>query len=499
MRKAPMLIGILLVFGFLSADSLAQLRKKNWEIGGYVGQGFFATELELNDENLFGLRVAYSITKWLGVEVSFDRSSTEVDTAGSTLLSLGPLPGEEFSMDVDTFKVDFVINAASGLRRWRGYALVGLGRIDFNENQDFIPGVVQPGNTSSSIFDIGGGARWFLTDLISFRADLRLEYALGDAFSNLKPTVGVSFHLGGEGARDLDADGVSDVKDECADTPSGATVDIHGCTSDSDNDKALDGLDQCPGTPEGWPVDDVGCPTDADGDEVPDGADQCADTPEGARVDDQGCPLDTDKDEIFDGLDECEGTIEGAVVDGVGCPIDSDKDGVFDGIDQCEDTPTRVVVDTVGCPVDSDKDGIFDGLDQCPGSVPGTRVDETGCPRIRPAVGEKLILEGVVFDPGSDILARDSYPVLDEVLITMQYYDDWKFEIQGHTDSDGMVDANQSLSDRRARSILRWFLDNGIDPERLTSKGFGESTPLTDNLTDIGKTRNRRVELLRTQ
>jgi outer membrane protein OmpA-like peptidoglycan-associated protein len=496
MRKSAAIIGILLSFTLFSRETSAQSRKGNWEIDGFFGPTFYGSELKLGNENQIGIRASYNFSEWLGVQMSYDTVSTQVEDIDSTLIIGSLPPGEVFDMDVDTVKLDLLITGATAARRWRGYGVVGLGKIFFNEAQPYTQ-LIQPGNTESTIFDVGGGAHFFITDWISAVGDLRIEYALGDSFTVLKPTLGIAFHLGGQPPRDVDEDGISDVEDHCADTPYGATVDLRGCPSDTDGDLALNGLDECPGTPDGWPTDEVGCPTDVDGDGVPDGADQCADTLTGAVVDDVGCPIDSDGDEIFDGLDACEGTPTGAVVDETGCPIDSDNDEVWDGLDQCPDTPRLVVVDEVGCPVDSDDDGIFDGLDQCPGSAPGTNVDETGCPRIRPAVGEKLILEGVLFDSNSATLAEESYPILEEVLITMEYYGDWTYEIQGHTDNDGTLEINLALSELRAESVRQWFMERGIAEERLTSKGFGQSTPLTDNLTDIGKSRNRRVELLR--
>jgi outer membrane protein OmpA-like peptidoglycan-associated protein len=496
MRKSAAVVGIFLALALIPEESSAQSRKGNWEFDLFFGPALYGSELELANDNQIGVRAAYNFTEWLGVQVSYDTVSSDVEDIGSTLIEGSLSPGETFAMDIDTVKMDLLVTGATGARRWRGYGVVGLGKVFFNEGQSFTP-LIQPGNTESTIFDVGGGAHFYITNMISAVGDLRIEYALGDSFTNVKPTVGIAIHLGGQPPRDIDEDGVSDVNDHCADTPYGAEVDLRGCPFDTDGDEILEGLDECPGTPADWPVDDVGCPTDVDGDGVPDGADDCADTLTGAVVDDVGCAIDSDGDGIFDGLDSCEATPTGAVVDADGCPIDSDNDAVWDGLDQCPDTPRLVVVDEVGCPVDSDGDGIFDGLDQCVGSAPGTNVDETGCPRIRPAVGEKLILEGVLFDSGSANLAEESYPILEEVLITMEYYGDWTFEIQGHTDSDGTVEINQLLSEQRAQSVRQWFIERGVAPERLTAKGFGETTPLTDNLTDIGKSRNRRVELLR--
>jgi OOP family OmpA-OmpF porin len=93
--------------------------------------------------------------------------------------------------------------------------------------------------------------------------------------SNLEATVGVFYAFGGAKDEepapapapepepepgDQDGDGVNDEKDECPDTPRGATVDEKGCPSDSDGDGVFDGIDKCPDTPKGTEVDAMGCP-----------------------------------------------------------------------------------------------------------------------------------------------------------------------------------------------------------------------------------------------
>jgi outer membrane protein OmpA-like peptidoglycan-associated protein len=91
---------------------------------------------------------------------------------------------------------------------------------------------------------------------------------------------------------DSDGDGVYDDKDECPNTPRGATVDARGCPSDSDQDGVFDGIDQCPGTPRGATVDARGCPSDSDNDGVLNGIDKCPNTPAGAKVDEWGCTIE---------------------------------------------------------------------------------------------------------------------------------------------------------------------------------------------------------------
>src|SRR5262249_5954395 len=157
----------------------------------------------------------------------------------------------------------------------------------------------------------GGGVRFWLTDAIGLRIEMRQLYFSTDTPSGEKAKItnlvvggGLTFALGAR-ARDTDGDRVPDRHDKCPGTPKRGTVDATGCPKDSDGDGVLDGLDKCPGTPKGCTIDASGCQHDADGDGVCDGIDQCPDTPKGATVDAKGCPSDSDGDGVPDGIDQC--------------------------------------------------------------------------------------------------------------------------------------------------------------------------------------------------
>ena len=294
---------------------------------------------------------------------------------------------------------------------------------------------------------------------------------------------------------DDDDDGVKNNKDLCPNTPKGAVVDSVGCPLDTDEDKVFDGFDKCPDTPKGVAVDSVGCPLDTDEDLVPDYKDLCPETPRGVAVDSVGCPLDTDEDLVPDYKDQCPNTPKGAVVDSVGCPLDSDKDGVFDGFDKCPDTPEGVAVDANGCPLDSDNDGVPDYKDQCPNTLPGIKVNRRGCP-LRKQEDLDYLKKGIQYEFGSAKLLPSSYPVLDAVIVLLEKIPEVKLEVQGHTDIIGTEDFNQKLSEDRAHSVTTYMESKGIAADRLRAIGFGTRMPLADNVTDEGRAKNRRVELI---
>jgi outer membrane protein OmpA-like peptidoglycan-associated protein len=71
------------------------------------------------------------------------------------------------------------------------------------------------------------------------------------------------------------------------------------------------------------------------------------------------------------------------------------------------------------------------------------------------------------------------------------------FRIEGHADSIGSDPYNQSLSERRAQSVVQYLADRlGIEPERLLAVGYGESRPIDDNATEDGRQKNRRVQIV---
>ncbi len=224
---------------------------------------------------------------------------------------------------------------------------------------------------------------------------------------------------------------------------------------------------------------------DSDGDGVTDRLDRCPQTPRGVQVDARGCPPDTDGDGVFDYLDKCPGTPQGVRVNAQGCPLDSDGDGVYDYQDKCPRTPRGAPVDRQGCPLDTDGDGVYDYQDKCPGTPKGAQVDARGC----------WVLTGVRFDSGQWELKPASRSSLDALVRILTQNPALRLEIQGHTDNVGAAAFNQQLSEKRARAVMTYLTENGIDAKRLSAKGYGLSRPAATNTTARGRAINRRVEL----
>jgi outer membrane protein OmpA-like peptidoglycan-associated protein len=106
-------------------------------------------------------------------------------------------------------------------------------------------------------------------------------------------------------------------------------------------------------------------------------------------------------------------------------------------------------------------------------------------------------LYGILFDFNSATIRPDSKPVLDEVLDLLKSEPAWQLTIEGHTDAIGSDDRNQALSQQRADAVRAYLVAGGVDASRLVAAGFGESKPVADNATELGRAQNRRVELVR--
>jgi outer membrane protein OmpA-like peptidoglycan-associated protein len=248
-------------------------------------------------------------------------------------------------------------------------------------------------------------------------------------------------------------------------------------------------------------------PADRDHDGVVDPDDRCPDEPAGLHPDPArpGCPLgDRDGDGVFDGDDRCVDVPAGLHPDRArpGCPdVDSDGDGVFDSVDVCRGTPAGPHPDPThpGCPLpDRDNDQIPDADDACPNTpgAPDRDPRKNGCPGlVAISRGQIVIMKPVFFATDEDVILERSYPVLQAVADALVATPAIRhIAIEGHTDSHGGAAHNMELSDRRARSVMRFLIAHGVAAERLDAQGFGSTRPVSSNRSDAGRALNRRVE-----
>ena len=108
---------------------------------------------------------------------------------------------------------------------------------------------------------------------------------------------------------------------------------------------------------------------------------------------------------------------------------------------------------------------------------------------------EVIVLTGVNFAFNSDQLTPQSKGILDNQVAKLKASPAVKVQVAGHCDVVGSDAYNQQLSEKRAKSVMNYFISKGIDAKSLTAVGYGKFKPVAPNDTEEGRAKNRRVEL----
>jgi outer membrane protein OmpA-like peptidoglycan-associated protein len=123
--------------------------------------------------------------------------------------------------------------------------------------------------------------------------------------------------------------------------------------------------------------------------------------------------------------------------------------------------------------------------------IPGTTVER---------VSEDTLLihfrSDILFATDSAVLGPDARASIDQAAQVFAEYPKTAIVVQGHTDSTGTEEHNQSLSERRATAVRNYLIQRGIDTTRMAAIGYGESQPIADNTGPEGRRQNRRVDIL---
>ncbi len=111
--------------------------------------------------------------------------------------------------------------------------------------------------------------------------------------------------------------------------------------------------------------------------------------------------------------------------------------------------------------------------------------------------GLKVNVPGTVsFASDSAAITPELYPTLDKIASTLNEYPDTSITVIGYTDSVGSLEYNNNLSLRRAEAVVNHLGQRGVQRSRMLVEGRGELHPIADNSTDMGRSENRRVEML---
>lgn len=219
-----------------------------------IGAGFMNFDSDRNVDNdvltKIGLGYRYPDSP-VGLEASYSNINAETPTNAA--------------FDVQSAQLDALYHLSS-MGKLTPYLSAGVGEMKTDAS-----GV----KNSDSLFSLGGGIKYALSDAMDLRADLRgIKTDEADA-TDLAMTLSMVFGLGGDKMKapmvstgemlapapaDADADGVTDDTDMCPSTPPAVAVDSSGCALDEDLDGVSDSNDQCLGTSPGLAVDASGCP-----------------------------------------------------------------------------------------------------------------------------------------------------------------------------------------------------------------------------------------------
>ncbi|WP_424963696.1 OmpA family protein [Ekhidna sp.] len=111
--------------------------------------------------------------------------------------------------------------------------------------------------------------------------------------------------------------------------------------------------------------------------------------------------------------------------------------------------------------------------------------------------GRRLLLKPVHFDFNKYDLLTEGVEYLNKLARYLKHFPDTKLLIVGHTDNVGTEEFNKELSLKRAKSVCDFLIAHGFDASHLQFKGMGDTEPLFSNRTEKGRSRNRRVELVK--
>ncbi len=110
---------------------------------------------------------------------------------------------------------------------------------------------------------------------------------------------------------------------------------------------------------------------------------------------------------------------------------------------------------------------------------------------------EIKLTDKILFETDSAKILGQSSSLLEEIADVFQRNPSiTSVEIQGHTDNTGPRDHNQKLSEARASSVRDWLVKAGIASSRITPKGYGQDRPISPNVTEANKAKNRRVQFI---
>ena len=126
--------------------------------------------------------------------------------------------------------------------------------------------------------------------------------------------------------------------------------------------------------------------------------------------------------------------------------------------------------------------------------IPEITSSATDIKNVNYKIGETVKLDNIFFKTDKAELLPESVKELNNLIELLNNNLNLKIEISGHTDNIGTDNYNQKLSENRAKAVVDFLVQHGIDGARLKYAGYGSKQPVATNYTEEGRAKNRRVE-----
>jgi len=244
--------------------------------------------------------------------------------------------------------------------------------------------------------------------------------------------------------------------------------------------------------------------TDSDNDGVSDYFDKEPDSEAGAKVDGSGYTKDTDIDGIADHRDKCPA--DSGLIEFNGCP-DPNAKRIY-SIQPVDTVYERVIPVTSKKGTKKEKkrkqsvvkENISEELlNSKQQRQKSDLVEEQGTNKKREKDTEstEILVETIRFEFNSAVLKTESYVALESIIKEIKANKSVRLYLGGHASQEGTEEYNLQLSIDRANAVKAYLVNAGIEFSRIKVKGYGESRPVDTSNTEEGRSRNRRVEIMK--
>ncbi len=360
----------------------AEIRAGSVELSPFVGYNFFESRQNLDGRILLGGRIGYNITNYFGVEIAAEYVRGSVADRSKLFTRKGQFTTPIDGVNITFYHLDLLYHFMPE-GKFNPYIVAGYGAANYSPKIN---------TKNMSAVNFGAGAKYWLSENIALRFDIRDNMIVDEQINNIEATFGVVLALGG-------------------------------------TSKAIPA-----------PVDK---------------------------------PLDSDGDGVNDQFDKCPHTPAGVVVDKDGCPLDSDKDGKPDYLDKCPDTPAGVPVGKRGCPYIVEKLVVV---------ISEPKAEEIVHEKAKSVIDEPKVIilafEDLHFNFDQSTLTPDAKTILKRNVEVLKENPKAKIRVAGYTSASGTREYNQKLSERRARAVQEYLINEGlIKADRLSTIGYGETHP----------------------